>query len=104
MDTSPSFLSKKYDVSTNFDDNNKNDNHEFLLECVNQDSDSVISGATLFRIKNLVTSGYLHVNPQYDFNGSNCGRVCPIMGHYEVSGVKIEDTSTTWQIHSGVFI
>lgn len=44
------------------------------------------------------------MNPRYDFNTSNCGRVCPIMGHYEVSGAKVEDTSTTWQITSGVFL
>lgn len=57
----------------------------------------------MFRIKSSVTSGYLHVNPRYDFNQSNCGRVCPIMGHFEVSGVKVEDSTTTWQIDSGVF-
>ena len=26
------------------------------------------------------------------------------MGHYEVSGAKVEDTTTTWQITSGVFL
>lgn len=35
MDTSPSFLGKKFDVSTNFDENNLVENHDFTIECVN---------------------------------------------------------------------
>ena len=62
-----------------------------------------LTRTTLFRLRNEETSGYIHANPKYDFNNSNCGRVCPIKGHYEVSGIKVGDSTTSWQIEGGLF-
>lgn len=44
MDTSPSFLAKKFDVSTNFNEDLITSNNNFQLECLNQEPDSVVSG------------------------------------------------------------
>ncbi len=63
----------------------------------------ILISSTIFTLKNEKTGGFLFTGRQFDFNIRNCGRRCPIKGHYEVSGLKYEDKSTKWSIHSGVF-
>ena len=102
MDFTSSMISKSLNVSNNLKNSEINEENFFFLDCVNQNSESVVKGSTVFRLKNLKTKGFLYSDRKYEFNNRNCGRRCPIMGHFEVAGLKYESRETKWKVHSGV--
>ena len=102
MDFTESMISKSLNVSNNLKNEEITEENDFLLSCVNQNSESIVNGNTEFRLKNLKTKGFLYSLRHYEYNNRNCGRRCPIMGHFEVSGLKYVNKDTKWKFHSGV--
>lgn len=99
---SPSHVSKNHMVSVmgaDLGDNSEN----YKLICVNQSSKTTVKGSTIFQLKNENTKSLLSASFSHNFNPSNCGMGCPIMGQLEVSGVKSEAENTKWKPHFGIY-
>ncbi len=58
---------------------------------------------TEFRLKSVKVGGYVQGNSRYKFDRSNCGRRCPIDGHYEVNGYRRRNQESIFKVDSGVF-
>lgn len=96
-------LSGNSEVSTlNKDTQDSNDN--FKVECEKQEKDSVVTGATVFYLKNEKLNNYLYNSKYNNFHEGNCGSRCPIIGQLEVSGVASKSANCRWKVESGVFV
>ena len=79
-------------------------NDNFMIECERQESGSVVTGNTVFYLKNMKLNYYLYTSKYNNFHEGNCGNRCPILGQLEVSGVASRNANCKWKVDGGVFI